>query len=229
MGDMETVFLTGANGWLASFITNELLERGYKVRGGVRGATNEKKMRHILSLPKAKEHLELVDLDMIKSTQEDFINAFKGVDYVIHTASVVVIKKLSKDEEDKVIATAVEGTSKVVKAIHAINKGGDRRIKKLIYTTSVAAVTSIFDGGPVPPGHKRGEPIRYSEEDWTDTENPTLNSYAKSKVRAEKACWDLIKEFPEDERFACTTIAPSKFGYWLFFFSCLKSTNLCDS
>ncbi|KAG0723289.1 putative uncharacterized oxidoreductase YDR541C [Chionoecetes opilio] len=50
---------------------------------------------------------------------------------------------------------------------------------------------------------------KYSEEDWTDPESSTIDSYTKSKVVAEKAAWDYLKELPEEQKFELAVINPT--------------------
>ena len=48
----------------------------------------------------------------------------------------------------------------------------------------------------------------FTEEDWGEPEKAS-DVYAKSKVLAERAAWDLVKELPEgDDRMELATILP---------------------
>jgi nucleoside-diphosphate-sugar epimerase len=216
---MPKVAVTGCNGFIASWIACYLLEQDYEVVACVRGADltkekNQKKLKHLTSLPGAKERMEFKELDMIKSTKEDFIEAFKGCNYVIHTASVIIFKKVkSKAEEDKVLAPAIEGTDKVMHACYDINKnklGDGVKIERVIYTSSIGAVTSIFDGGSMPEGKKKGDEITFTGEDFVDATDDKINTYSKSKVKAEVAAWDFVNGLADDDeaKFDFATIIP---------------------
>ena len=52
-----TVFVTGANGFVASQLVKLLLEQGYRVRGSVRDPS---KAKELSALPGASERLTLV-------------------------------------------------------------------------------------------------------------------------------------------------------------------------
>lgn len=87
---LEKVCVTGANGFLGSFIVKELLERNYHVRGTVRSTKDETKTAHLHSLPNAEKLLELVEADM--GEENCFDEAFKGCKWVIHSASPFTFK-----------------------------------------------------------------------------------------------------------------------------------------
>ena len=40
------------------------------------------------------------------------------------------------------------------------------------------------------------------EQSWTDSDNPKLTPYTRSKTIAERAAWDLVKERGEVEKLA---------------------------
>ena len=60
--------MTGASGYIATWVVKRLLEEGYKVRGTVRSLANEKKVAPLKNLcPEAKYPLELVEADLTQS------------------------------------------------------------------------------------------------------------------------------------------------------------------
>lgn len=86
----EKVCVTGANGFLGSFIVKELLQRNYHVRGTVRSTKDDAKTAHLLSLPNAEKLLELVEADLYE--ENCFDEAFKGCKWIIHSASPFTFK-----------------------------------------------------------------------------------------------------------------------------------------
>ena len=135
------VLVTGANGFIASWIVYILLNRGYKVRGTVRNAKNKEKHAHLLNLPGASERLELVEFDILNTSVEDLSKYVEGCTYIIHTASPVEISGLSKkEEESKIVQPAIEGTLKILRAAQSV--GG---IKRIVYTTSLVAFRGVFE------------------------------------------------------------------------------------
>ena len=60
------VLVTGASGFIATHIVQQLQQAGYKVRGTVRSLKNETKVKHLKNLcPDAEHALELVEADLM--------------------------------------------------------------------------------------------------------------------------------------------------------------------
>ncbi|MBA0742978.1 hypothetical protein Gogos_005703 [Gossypium gossypioides] len=82
------VCVTGAAGFLASWLVKRLLLSGYHVIGTVRDPANEKKLAHLWRLDGAKERLKLVRADLLE--EGSFDDAIMGCQGVFHTASPVI-------------------------------------------------------------------------------------------------------------------------------------------
>nr|CAC10526.1 dihydroflavonol 4-reductase [Arabidopsis thaliana] len=67
----ETVCVTGASGFIGSWLVMRLLERGYFVRATVRDPGNLKKVQHLLDLPNAKTLLTLWKADLSEEGSYD--------------------------------------------------------------------------------------------------------------------------------------------------------------
>jgi dihydroflavonol-4-reductase len=62
------VLVTGANGYIGSHVTKQLLEAGHVVRGSVRSVSDEQKVGHLMKMcPQAENNLELVEADLTKA------------------------------------------------------------------------------------------------------------------------------------------------------------------
>jgi nucleoside-diphosphate-sugar epimerase len=86
-GGGKLVCVTGASGYIASWIVKLLLLRGYTVKATVRDLTDRKKTEHLLALDGAKERLKLFKADLLE--ESSFEQAIEGCDAVFHTASPV--------------------------------------------------------------------------------------------------------------------------------------------
>ncbi|KAJ9685240.1 hypothetical protein PVL29_017317 [Vitis rotundifolia] len=89
-GEGKVVCVTGAAGFVASWLVKLLLQRGYTVKATVRDPNDPKKTEHLLSLDGAKERLRLFKADLLEEGSFDSIVG--GCDGVFHTASPVVMQ-----------------------------------------------------------------------------------------------------------------------------------------
>ncbi|BAT91176.1 hypothetical protein VIGAN_06248800 [Vigna angularis var. angularis] len=108
----KVVCVTGASGFIASWIVKFLLQRGYTVRATVRNPANHEKVDHLLKLDGAKERLHLYKADLLE--EGSFDSAFEGCYGVFHTASRVQF--VVNDPQKELIDPAVKGTLNVVKS-----------------------------------------------------------------------------------------------------------------
>ncbi|XP_033637947.1 bifunctional dihydroflavonol 4-reductase/flavanone 4-reductase-like [Asterias rubens] len=61
----ERVLVTGASGFLASHIVQQLQEAGFSVRGSVRDLEDDNKVKHLKTLcPEAEHEVELVKAEL---------------------------------------------------------------------------------------------------------------------------------------------------------------------
>lgn len=175
------ILVTGGTGYVASHVIKLLLEEGYKVRSTVRSLAKKENYNFLYELvPSKKDNLSLVEADLLDAQSWDA--ALEGIKYVLHVASPFT----NPTHEDEVIRPAVEGTLNVLNA--ALVKG----VKKVVLTSSVVAVYYGNEGKVSGP------------EDWSIEEH--CDAYAKSKLRAEKAAWDLWKK--SDGKFELATVNP---------------------
>ena len=183
----KPICVTGASGFIASYVIRKLLDNGYTVRATVRGLTKGNKYEYLTSLPGAAERLELVQAELL--TEGSYDEAIAGCEYVIHTASPYVLDV--KDPQHDLVDPALKGTLNV---LQACGKSGS--VKKVVLTSSVAAV---FD-----------EPISghvYTEKDWNETSSLTRNPYFYSKTLAERSAWNYIEK--ENPAFELIVVNPS--------------------
>ena len=107
------VAVTGANGYIGSHVVRVLLERGFRVRAGVRLPHTEERVQHLREMPIAKGgSLEVLATDVLDSSD---VNALlDGCTDLIHTAATVMIR--SSNPEEKILSPSVDGTMNVVSA-----------------------------------------------------------------------------------------------------------------
>ena len=88
------VLVTGANGYLATWITKKYLEAGYSVRGTVRSLSKSAFLND-----KFAHHGDRFELVVVEDITKDgaFDQAVKGVDAITHTASLFHFKSTNPD------------------------------------------------------------------------------------------------------------------------------------
>ncbi|XBH70219.1 cinnamoyl-CoA reductase 1 [Aegilops tauschii subsp. strangulata] len=168
-GHGQTVCVTGAAGYIASWLVKLLLERGYTVKGTVRNP-DDPKNAHLKALDGAAERLVLCKADLLD--YDAICAAVEGCHGVFHTASPVT------DDPEQMVEPAVRGTEYVINA--AADAGTVRRV---VFTSSIGAVTMDPNRGP---------DVVVDESCWSDLEfcKKTKNWYCYGKAVAEQAAWE---------------------------------------
>ncbi len=170
--DGPLVLVTGASGFIASHIVQQLLADGHRVRGTVRDPRRLEPDGPLNSLPGASERLELVAADL--TVPGSFDEAVRGCDYVLHTASPYILD--ADDPQRDIVEPAVNGTLSVLEACRAADG-----VRRVVVTSSVAAITDQADG------HLN------TEDDWNTRSSLTRNPYYYSKTLAERAAWAFVE------------------------------------
>jgi dihydroflavonol-4-reductase len=179
------VLVTGASGFIASHIVEQLLEGGYRVRGTVRDPDKTRAEGHLTGLLAANERLDLTPADLLAPGAFD--DAARDCEYVIHTASPYAIDVA--DPQRDLVDPAVRGTISLLEACQKADS-----LKRVVLTSSVAAITDQADG------HLN------TENDWNTRSSLTRNPYYYSKTLAERSAWQLMEE--GDPEFDLVVINP---------------------
>jgi len=173
------VCVTGASGFIASWLVKLLLHRGYVVRATVRDLGNPEKTKHLHALEGANERLQLVKANLLD--EGTFDAAVDGCEGVFHTASPFYIGV--KDPQAEMLDPAVKGTLNVLNACAKASS-----VKRVVVTSSVAAVT--YNSRP-------RSPDTVVDETWfSDAEycKQVKLWYQLSKTMAEESAWKFAKE-----------------------------------
>ncbi|KAI9094457.1 hypothetical protein K1719_026682 [Acacia pycnantha] len=180
-GKGRVVCVTGASGFIASWLVKLLLLRGYTVKATVRDPNDTKKVQHLLELEGAKERLSLMKADLLE--EGSFDSAVEGCEGVFHTASPVSVDV--KDPQTELIDPAVKGTLYVLKSC-----AKSPSLKRVVLTSSMA--TMLFNGKPRTPEVVVDETWFSNPESCYESEH--WSSYVLSKTLAEEAAWKFVKE-----------------------------------
>lgn len=205
----KSVFITGANGYIAKHIIKQLLQKQYQVIGSVRS----KSKGDLLIKQFSNSNFEYTIIDNFENPQSfEVLKNYPNVSIFIHTASPVYL-----DEKDvkKITIPAIQGTKN---ALASIKKYGNN-ITNLVLTSSTASVQKI---------HEAVSEI--TEEDWSDVTEEDASkggppAYSLSKKLAEKAAWEFIET--EKPTFKLSVILPTfVFGPQAFDEDVLETLNL---
>ncbi|XP_076940839.1 phenylacetaldehyde reductase-like [Bidens hawaiensis] len=131
-GQGKVVCVTGASGYIASWLVKLLLDRGYTVHATVRSLDDPNKTEHLLALDGAKERLSLFEANLTEDGSFDF--ALNGCVCLFHTASPVLLSV--DDPQAQLIDPAVKGTLNVLKSATKVQS-----LKRVVLTSSMSAVT----------------------------------------------------------------------------------------
>ena len=150
------ILITGASGFIGSFIVEEALRRGFETWAAVRGSSS----RQFLT----DERINFIELNL--SSEAQLTEQLRGLqfDYVVHAAGVT--KCLDKQDFHRI---NTEGTQHLVRVLLALQM----RIKRFVYISSLSIMGAIREQQP------------YTEILESDVAKPNT-AYGKSKLEAEK-------------------------------------------
>lgn len=168
---MKKIIITGASGFIGSFLVEKALSLGWEVWAGVRKSSS----REYLQDSRIKFiDLEFFDANKLTGQLCDFIEKHGQIDYIIHNAGVT--KCLNSDDFDKI---NFKYTANLIDAINAANIS----LEKFVFMSSLSA-------------YGVGDEVNYTPIKTTDTPRPNT-AYGESKIKAEhylqnKACFPYM-------------------------------------
>ena len=200
MSNKSTVFVSGASGYIALHVVDELLNAGYKVIGSTR---SDKKAAEVEKKFGNNPNLKTVIVPDIAEPGA-FDHAFEEygseIKVVLHVASPFFFG--TTEYEKDLLLPAVNGTKSI---LESVKKYASRTVENVVVTSSLAAFTS--------PKRMTDPSVVITEEDWNDTtwEGATadpITAYSASKKFAEEAAWRFLEENKSVVKFKLTTVNP---------------------
>lgn len=160
------LLVTGASGFIGSFVVEEALRRGMEVWAGVRKSSSRQYLQD--------SRIHLIELDF--SSAATLREQFRGhrFDYVVHAAGAT--KCLRTDDFFRV---NTEGTKHLVDALLAL----DMPLRRFVYLSSLSVFGAIREEQP------------YQEIDENDLPRPNT-AYGRSKLEAERYLDSIGNDFP---------------------------------
>ncbi|XP_031404389.1 cinnamoyl-CoA reductase 1-like isoform X3 [Punica granatum] len=169
--------VTGAGGFIASWIVKLLLSKDYIVHGTVRDP-EDKKYAHLNKLDGAPDNPKLFKADLLD--YDSLLPAIAGCAGVIHVACPVPTSALAKPEVE-MLEPSMKGTLNVLRACT------EAKVKRVVHISSTAAVVK---------NHKWPEDWVKDETCWSDKEycRATENWYLLAKTEAESIAFEYGKQ-----------------------------------
>ena len=177
----EKILITGASGFIGSFIVEEALKRDFEVWAAVRRSSSRQFLQD--------GRIHLIELDL--NSKERLTEQMKDCqfDYVVHAAGVT--KCLNKADFHRI---NTEGTQHLVEALMALRMP----LKRFVYLSSLSIMGAIREQQP------------YEEIRESDTPRPNT-AYGKSKLEAERWLEQLSEELKlkHEEPFPYVILRPT--------------------
>ena len=188
----KPVLVTGANGYVASWLVKRLLDEGITVHAAVRSPENDKKVGHLKkAADESNGNIRFFKADLL--TPGSYKEAMQGCELVYHTASPFFTDV--KDPQKELIEPAENGTANVLIAAKETDS-----VKRVVVTSSCAAIyTDAIDTMNAPGGF-------ITEDIWNTTASLQYQPYSYSKTLAEKKAWEIAGE---QDKWDLVTINPS--------------------
>jgi len=187
---MKNVLITGASGFIGSFLVEEGLKQGFQVYAGIRKSSS----RAYLQDPR----IQFLEFDF--SSRETILETLETCkarnirfNYIVHNAGLTKVKK-----KEDFYNVNCRNTIQFIEALIASGMVPD----KFVFVSSLAAY------GPGNPD--TGEPVRLADEP-----NP-IELYGKSKLEAERYITTL-KDFPWLIVRPTGVYGPKEKDYFVFF------------
>jgi nucleoside-diphosphate-sugar epimerase len=160
------ILITGASGFIGSFIVEEALRRGFETWAAVRKSSSREWLKD--------ERINFIELNL--SSKAQLVEQLKGkaFDYVVHAAGVT--KCLNKADFRRI---NTEGTKNLVDALIET----EMPLKRLVFVSSLSVFGAIKEQQPY-------EEIRESDMPQPNTE------YGRSKLAAEQYLDSLGSRIP---------------------------------
>ncbi|MBA0705565.1 hypothetical protein Golax_017750 [Gossypium laxum] len=209
-----TCCVTGATGYIGSWLVKILLERGYKVHATVRNPVKPKmkpnsiseKALHLLQLWNGGDRLRLFKADLLE--EGSFDEAVKGCNGVFHVAASMEFDANTNENiesyvRSNIIDPAIKGTENLLKSCLK-----SKTVKRVVFTSSISTITAK---------DSNGNWRSVVDESCQTTIDPVLNAkasgwvYVLSKLLTEEAAFKFANENAIDLVSVITTTVAGPF------------------
>jgi phenylpropionate dioxygenase-like ring-hydroxylating dioxygenase large terminal subunit/nucleoside-diphosphate-sugar epimerase len=182
-----TVCVTGATGFIALHLVQQLLAEGYRVIATVR-SSNERKLAPLAALAPLGDLQIMTGCDLLMPGSFD--QAVSDAEVCFHTASPFWMDNRISQPMQQLVQPAEQGTVNVLDACARPSS----RVQRVVLTSSFGAIMNVGGRDPWPMD------FEYCEDHWNVSSAPdsegsfpepvNAHAYRWSKTVAEKAAWE---------------------------------------
>ena len=189
---MQTVGIIGGAGFIGSYVTQQFLENGYRVKVSATDISNKEKYAHLSALKNA-ENMELAPLDVQHLGQ---LKAFAaGCDILVHCGTPFQLEV--EDPQRDLFDPTIKGTENFLQVVSETPS-----VKKVVFVASVAAHNTDF---PMPaPGFEPAHVYTEKDKPYCSEES---HPYCQAKYYADQAVRKFTQENPAPG-FDIVTVSP---------------------
>lgn len=174
------ILVTGATGYIASWVIKKLLEQGHSVHATVRDLNKTASYSHLEKIAQSQNaNLKFFKANLLE--EGSFDDAMRGCEIVIHMASPFLVTNF-KDPIADLVDPAVKGTINVLNSVNRTDS-----VKRVVVTSSIAS--TYGDAIDI----LKTENNSFDESHWNTTSSPDHQPYYYSKVAAERKAWQIQK------------------------------------
>lgn len=175
------ILVTGATGYIASWVIKQLLEQGHIVHATVRDLNKKASFEHLEKIAAETQGvLKLFKANLLDDGSFDV--AMQNCAVVIHMASPFLVTNF-KDPIADLIDPAIKGT---VNVLNSVNR--TESVKRVVVTSSIASTYGDAIDILKTPNNS------FDESHWNTTSDAEHQPYYYSKVAAERKAWDMQKK-----------------------------------
>lgn len=188
----KPVLVTGANGYLGSWIVKELLERGLSVHAAVLNFKDKKRVSHLSRLAKdLSGTINFFETSLL--VDGAYTRAMQNCELVIHTASPPRLLRSEVPSRD-IVRPMLHGVRNLLTSVNATPS-----VKRVVLTSSLSTIFGSAQEAYSHPKHL------VSEKYWNRTSTAINNPYAYAKLVSEKEAWSYAND---QTRWDLVTINP---------------------
>ncbi|KAL1346073.1 putative anthocyanidin reductase isoform X1 [Arachis hypogaea] len=201
-----TYCVTGATGYIGSYLVEILLQRGYKVHATLR---DPEKSLHLMSVWGGGDRLRLFKADL--NEEGSFDEALKGCDGVFHVAASMEFNVDDKQNiesyvQENIIDPAIKGTLNLLSSCLKYKNS----VKRVVFTSSISTITAKDNDGKWKQTVDESCQLQ-PHHVWNTQASGWCQVYALSKLKSEEAAFKFAKENEIDLVSVITTTVAGPF------------------